>query len=129
MQTLRIIWAYKAMIEPGIYIGTDLELVCTEGYLIAFRRNRGANFLESRLLKRTDNMVSCIASVNPALRKYNNFGHLGAGVPLSYMMIRSALPAKYSNKGKSYAMTGRQSIKPSPTRKSGPILDHRPTFP
>lgn len=60
MQTLRIIWAYKDMIEPGIYIGTDLELVCTEGYLIAFRRNRGANFLESRLLKRTDNMVSCI---------------------------------------------------------------------
>lgn len=48
------------MIEPGIYIGTDLELVCTEGYLIAFRRNREANFLESRLLKRTDNMVSCI---------------------------------------------------------------------
>ena len=60
MQILRIIWAYKDMIEPGIYIGTDLELVCTEGYLIAFRRNRGANFLESRLLKRTDNMVSCI---------------------------------------------------------------------
>lgn len=27
MQTLRIIWAYKDMIEPGIHIGTDLELV------------------------------------------------------------------------------------------------------
>jgi hypothetical protein len=45
------------MIPYGVYIGKDIEIVCTDMYTIVFRRHNEKDFLESLLL---DDKLDCI---------------------------------------------------------------------
>lgn len=48
------------MLHSGVYIGSDLEMVVTENYIVIYRRNKPMDFLESRLYKKFDQTFLCI---------------------------------------------------------------------
>lgn len=48
------------MIDSGVYIGTDFEMVVTQKYVITFRRNIPSDNLEARLFRRMEEAYSCI---------------------------------------------------------------------
>lgn len=48
------------MIDNGVYIGSDFEMIVTDTYIITFRRNTSSGILESRLLKSIGQKFSCI---------------------------------------------------------------------
>ena len=48
------------MIDSGVYIGTDFEMVVTQKYVITFRRNIPSDNLETRLFRMTDEGYFCI---------------------------------------------------------------------
>lgn len=48
------------IVHPGVYIGTDIELVIFDKYMISYRRNRQKGFLESRLFRWDEDKHVCI---------------------------------------------------------------------
>lgn len=48
------------MVDQGVYIGTDCEIVAAGNYYITYRRNSKLDFLESRLFRKEGLFFACI---------------------------------------------------------------------
>ncbi len=48
------------MLSTGVYIGSDLEMVVTDKYVITYRRNKQADLLESQLFQKRGQTYFCI---------------------------------------------------------------------